>query len=74
MEDFYNYKTVSSILDGMKENYDNKKDFSCVDDYPLAMAYMPMQKFEKLYDVDYALDRGTLFKELDKPFTGRKFY
>ncbi len=50
----------------------NKCDFSCVDDFPLAMAYIPMQKFENLYGLDEALCAGTLFKELDKPFLGRK--
>ncbi|MFQ8601001.1 MAG: spore coat associated protein CotJA, partial [Oscillospiraceae bacterium] len=39
-------------------------------DVPLAMAYVPMQKWQKLYDPDVALERGTLFLELDKPFIG----
>lgn len=37
---------------------------------PLAMAYVPYQKWEKPYDMDVGLERGTLFAELDKPFTG----
>ena len=48
----------------------NKYDFSCVDDFPLAMAYIPMQKFENLYSLDEALCAGTLYKDLDKPFLG----
>lgn len=48
----------------------NKCDFSCVDNFPLAMAYIPMQKFENIYSLDEALCAGTLFKDLDKPFLG----
>ena len=39
--------------------------------YPLAMVYAPIQEFEDTYDVDTALDRGTLFKRLDLPFMGQ---
>ncbi len=39
---------------------------------PLAMAYVPMQRFNDLYENKYdALKNGTLFKELDKPFKGK---
>jgi len=38
----------------------------------LAMAYVPWQQWEDLYDEDTALQRGTLFAQLDKPFLGRK--
>ena len=34
----------------------------------LAMAYVPVQHLDQVYEVDTALDRGTLFPELDKPF------
>ena len=34
--------------------------------YPLAMAYVPWQHLEKGYQA------GTIFPELDKPFTGRR--
>ncbi len=35
--------------------------------YPLAMVYAPCQDFRALYDPATALDRGTLFTELDLP-------
>lgn len=35
---------------------------------PLAMAYVPMQKLENIYEPGHALKRGTLFPELDKPW------
>ena len=34
----------------------------------LAMVYSPVQAFGELYDVKTALCRGTIFKELEKPF------
>lgn len=38
----------------------------------LAMAYVPDQKWRKLYSGEVALKRGTLFSELDKPFIGEE--
>ena len=35
---------------------------------PLAMATVPRQRFEKLYPLEKALQRGTLFQALDLPF------
>ncbi|MBR1592346.1 MAG: spore coat associated protein CotJA [Ruminococcus sp.] len=37
---------------------------------PLAMAYVPFQQWGKVYDADEAINRGTLFPELDLPFGG----
>lgn len=34
----------------------------------LAMVYAPVHVFRDLYDVKSALCRGTIFKELEKPF------
>lgn len=36
----------------------------------LAMAYVPWQHFNQVYEPEMALDQGTLFPELDKPFYG----
>lgn len=33
----------------------------------LAMVYSPVQYWRDIYDMDRALERGTLFAELDKP-------
>ncbi len=41
--------------------------------FPVAMAYVPWQKFDKLFeDLEKAYCIGTIFPELDKPFTGRR--
>lgn len=42
------------------------------DDFPLAMAYVPMQQFKNLYESDEGLQKGTIFSELYKPFRGWK--
>lgn len=39
--------------------------------FPLAMVYTPVQSFDNLYDTKTALQKGTLFKELDLPFRGK---
>ncbi len=39
---------------------------------PLAMAYVPMQVWETPYDADVGMHRGTLFRQLDKPFIGEE--
>ena len=37
---------------------------------PLAMGYVPSQKFENLYSHTDGWRRGTIFKDLDKPYEG----
>ena len=39
----------------------------CMDDLLLAYAYVPIQKWRMLYSTEDALERGTMFEELDKP-------
>ena len=41
-------------------------------DTPVAMAYVPFQSWEKPYDSDAGLSRGTVFPSLDKPFIGEE--
>ncbi len=44
-----------------------------IDKFPIAMAYVPWQKFDKLYDdLEKGYCNGTVFPELNKPFTGRR--
>lgn len=38
----------------------------------LAMAYVPRQTWMDIYSPEKAICRGTLFAQLDKPFTGRR--
>ena len=44
-----------------------------IDKFPIAMAYVPWQKFDKMYDdLEKGYCNGTVFPELNKPFTGRR--
>ena len=44
-----------------------------IDRFPIAMAYVPWQKFDKIYDdLEKAFRTGTIVPELNKPFTGRR--
>ena len=36
----------------------------------LAMAYVPSQRWEALYEPEQGLHRGTIFRQLDLPFEG----
>ena len=38
------------------------------DNTPLAMAYVPFQQINQVYEPDKAMSAGTLFPELDLPF------
>ncbi len=37
-------------------------------DLPLAMVYSPYQHWRNVYDCEKGLSRGTIFRDLDKPF------
>lgn len=41
-------------------------------DMPLAMAYVPWQKWREIYSAEMGFKRGTIFAELDKPFIGEE--
>lgn len=37
---------------------------------PIGMCYVPWQRWGSVYEPCKALERGTLFPDLDKPFSG----
>lgn len=44
-----------------------------IDKFPVAMAYVPWQRFNGICDnLEEAYNDGTIFPELNKPFTGRR--
>ena len=43
-----------------------------LDSLPLAMAYVPFQKWETPYEGSLGLQRGTIFPSLDLPFIGEE--
>lgn len=50
----------------------NAEMFSHLKHLPLAMAYVPCQEFKTTFDLCYALNAGTIFPELCKPFCGKR--
>lgn len=71
MEDIFSMDCLSSM--NLPRREDSVTD-SCSDPFPmaLAMAYVRCQKWGATYDPETALDRGTLFPDLDKPFLGEE--
>ncbi|MBQ6250218.1 MAG: spore coat associated protein CotJA [Ruminococcus sp.] len=53
----------------MKNNNGNGSMTRLPKNTPLAMAYVPFQQWGETYGDDEALSRGTLFPELDLPFS-----
>ncbi len=57
-------------------NCNSNSGSSCMNDplsdLPVAMAYVPWQTWKDLYEIDKALEVGTIFEELNKPFLGRR--
>lgn len=39
---------------------------------PIAMAYVPWQTYGNIYPLQQAINRGTMFRELDLDFAGRR--
>ncbi len=63
---------LDDVLSMTAAAIDERIDSKCIDSFPLAMSYVPMQKWRDLYSADVGLSRGTIFSELDKPFLGRR--
>ena len=79
MNNYSRFNSMSPTSCGCNNNYSSRTndfsdDLSCpfendtLNAFPVAMAYVPWQYWNEIYDYDKALCRGTLFPELDKPF------
>lgn len=71
-----NYRySVSEVCDCQNVLTESKEASSgCTDNsshMTLAMASVPWQKWQYIYDAEKGFHRGTIFEELDKPFEGR---
>ena len=57
-----------------RQNYsrNNHNSMDALGQFPIAMAYVPWQRFGQTYDLSKALCAGTIFPELDKPFCGKR--
>lgn len=57
----YRQPVVCAVDDGKRDS---------ITDMPLAMAYVPWQRWQNIYDAEKGFCRGTIFQELDLPFFG----
>lgn len=53
-------------------NMNDGSDRIFCDDVTLAMAYVPVQPWGKLYEPEVGFHRGTLYRDLDFPFIGEE--
>ena len=67
----YNYNRQN--IDRNNCHMPQKPENECpCSDKSLAMAYVPWQHFDQVYELPMALSIGTIFPELNKPFRGSK--
>ncbi len=78
MEDFFNFSRQKFFGTPAKQSvampmiHMSEEAANCINSMPLTMAYVPMQSFGVVYEPEKALCMGTVFPDLDKPFTGCK--
>ncbi len=70
------YCANNGCMNGLQPNFGVSAGMNRVrriidNEYPIAMAYVPWQHWGETYDAENALANGTLFPELNLPFTGR---
>ncbi|WP_303765281.1 spore coat associated protein CotJA [Ruminococcus flavefaciens] len=69
MEGIILHEREASLVSDMKNNNGNGSMTRFPKNTPLAMAYVPFQQWGETYGDDEALSRGTLFPDLDLPFS-----
>lgn len=65
----------SCECDCRKSDVGAAEDCGCVEEMkgmPIGMTYVPWQCFQKLYEVCEGFNKGTIFRELDFDFLGRR--
>jgi len=72
-EDTMHEKMKEEMKEKMNDNMTDKMRNDMINELrPLAMAYIPMQKWGTIYDPAKGLKQGTIFPDLDFPFLGRE--
>ena len=69
MEGIILHEREAALVSDMKNNNGNGSMTRFPKKTPLAMAYVPFQQWGETYGDDEALSRGTLFPDLDLPFS-----
>ena len=73
MADYYAVAGYRNLQRRAVQNGVNDSRFgrTPLNDLPLAMAYVPMQQLGTTYESVNALEKGTLFPDLELPFIGK---
>ena len=61
-------RDLLDINNQMNMNRQSMDERGCLQNLPLAYAYVPYQTFENTYDKPRAFEQGTVFPDLAKPY------
>lgn len=64
-------RTTDCPLQNKKQVEPCRCRYDALEDFPLAMAYVPWQKWQNVFEPCKGLQCGTIFEELVKPFHGK---
>lgn len=68
-----NYRNNAMPYNNYRQTQSQASMFNrtALEDLPLAMAYVPWQTWRNVCDAEQGLSCGTIFQELNMPFTGK---
>ena len=49
---------------------EDRAEYDELNGMPIAMAYVPWQEWQNIYEAEKGFHQGTIFEELNKPFNG----
>lgn len=64
------YDCQSRTTETMHASKSCRCRYDALADFPLAMAYVPWQKWQNVYESCKGIQKGTIFEDLWKPFLG----
>lgn len=65
-----NYRNNSIPYTSYRQSVENVVKKDTISDMPLAMAYVPWQRWQNIYDAEKGFCNGTIFQDLNLPFYG----
>ena len=65
------FRAAVSLSSGRQCEEDCTRSNDFLKGTALAMAYVPWQQWQNIYEICRGFERGTIFEDLDKPFTGK---
>ena len=66
----YRQTTSRSVDNARRDVRETRETITFLEDMPLAMAYVPWQKWQNIFDAEKGFCHGTIFQELNIPFEG----